>query len=376
MPVGLFRGVELTGLEIRSKRLLLRPWQRDDAPAIAQIMQSRALHTFIPLPDPYTLDDAVDFVTRMGQVERERGTGLDCAVIDDEAGRLVGSASLRLPFALRDADIGYWIAPDARGRRYAAEATDALAGWAYEHEVHRVEVRTDVANLVSARVALRAGFGFEGLRREALCTDGKRHATAVFVRTADDPGDPVAPTFPPLPPGGLTDGVVSLREPVPEDITGFTEQEDDPLTRQVVFTAEPRPRSAMVRLLARARMDWLVGHTAQFSIVDVQTGRFAGSLHLRTTGPPQIAGIGYVVHPDFRGRGYTTRALRLVADWAFAQGGFVRLELGTKEHNIASQRAASAAGFQPDGVAAARLRNADGTFSAEVRYALLHPDYR
>jgi RimJ/RimL family protein N-acetyltransferase len=82
------------------------------------------------------------------------------------------------------------------------------------------------------------------------------------------------------------------------------------------------------------------------------------------------------VHPDFRGRGYTTRALRLVAEWAFAQAGFVRLELGAKLHNVASQRAAAAAGFEPDGVAAARLRNADGTFSDEARYALVHPDYR
>jgi RimJ/RimL family protein N-acetyltransferase len=111
-------------------------------------------------------------------------------------------------------------------------------------------------------------------------------------------------------------------------------------------------------------------------MVDAATGSFAGSLRLRLAGPPNIGGIGYAVHPAFRGRGFTTRALRLLAPWAFERAGFARLELGAKRDNIASQRAAAAAGFEPDGVRRARLRNADGTFSDEVRFALTNPHYR
>ena len=273
------------------------------------------------------------------------------------------------------ADIGYWIAPG--GPRQRATPPRRPTRWpAGPTRTRCIASRcgSTSRNLVSARVALRAGFGYEGLRRDALCTDGRRHDTAIFVRTADDPGDPIAPAFPPLPAGGLTDGVLTLREPVPDDLTAFAEQENDPLTRQVVFTAEPRPTGQRWCGCwpARAWTGWS-GPRRSSRMVDVETGRFAGSLHLRGSGPPNVAGIGYAVHPDFRGRGYTTRALRLVADWAFAQAGFVRLELGAKQHNVASQRAAAAAGFQPDGMAAARLRNADGTFSDEVRFALVHP---
>jgi RimJ/RimL family protein N-acetyltransferase len=110
-------------------------------------------------------------------------------------------------------------------------------------------------------------------------------------------------------------------------------------------------------------------------MVDERTGRVAGSLRLRQAGPPQVGGIGYVVHPDFRGRGYTARALRLLVPWAFEVADFARLELGAKVGNEASLRAAAAAGFEPDGVRRARLRNADGTFSDEVRYALINPKY-
>ena len=108
-------------------------------------------------------------------------------------------------------------------------------------------------------------------------------------------------------------------------------------------------------------------------MVDVATGRVAGHLTMRRNGPPQVGGIGYSVHPDFRGRGYTTRALRLLVPWAFERAGIARLELGAKVGNVASQRAAANAGFEPDGIRRGRLRNADGSFGDEVRYALLNP---
>ena len=50
------------------------------------------------------------------------------------------------------------------------------------------------------------------------------------------------------------------------------------------------------------------------------------------------------MHPAFRGRGYTTRALRLLVGWAFDACDW------------------------PDW-------NSDGTFSDEVRYALINPKY-
>jgi RimJ/RimL family protein N-acetyltransferase len=127
----------------------------------------------------------------------------------------------------------------------------------------------------------------------------------------------------------------------------------------------------MAALLARSELDWLVGRTAPFAMVDRASGRFAGSLHLRRSGPPGVGDIGFVVHPAFRGRGYATRALRLVSAWCFEHGGFARLELGAKADNVASQRTAAAAGFRLEGVAAQRLRNADGSLCDELRFARL-----
>ena len=81
------------------------------------------------------------------------------------------------------------------------------------------------------------------------------------------------------------------------------------------------------------------------------------------------------MHPDFRGRGYTARALRLVDPWAFEQADFARLEVGAKLGNVASQRAALAGGLEADGVRRRRLRNADGSFGDEAMFVRINPRY-
>jgi RimJ/RimL family protein N-acetyltransferase len=51
---------------------------------------------------------------------------------------------------------------------------------------------------------------------------------------------------------------------------------------------------------------------------------------------------------EARGRGSATRALRLLAAWAFAELGAGRVQLLTEPENIASQRVAEKAGFTRD----------------------------
>jgi RimJ/RimL family protein N-acetyltransferase len=199
---------------------------------------------------------------------------------------------------------------------------------------------------------------------------------AVFARLRSDGGEPIAAQFPRLPPGGLGDGTVTLRALLPEDVDEYAEAEQDPLTVSTGFTDTAPDATELARTCDRAGLEWLVGPLARLAVIDDATGAVAGSVQIRLVGPPRVGGIGYVVHPAFRGRGYTTRALRLLVPWAFGAAGFTRLELGAKASNIASQRAAERAGFEPDGVRAARLRNPDGRFSDEVRYALVNPAAR
>jgi Acetyltransferases, including N-acetylases of ribosomal proteins len=69
-----------------------------------------------------------------------------------------------------------------------------------------------------------------------------------------------------------------------------------------------------------------------------------------------------------------SRAVRLVADWAFDVAGVARLSAGTAPDNIASQRTLERAGFRREGYERARLPSLDGGRVDNVAWALLPGD--
>src|SRR3954451_8547415 len=213
-PMGRFRGVELDGLRLEGPRLPLRPWTPADAPRVVEVMAHRAMHRYLALPDPYTGQDAVRYVTELAVRPRAEGSGLESAVVDRSSGLVVGSAAVRLD---GDPEIGYWIAPDAWGNGYAAEATVILADWAFGVGLPRIRLVCDVQNLASARTALAAGFRFEGIGRNGVLGGGvggvpeRRADLARFARLATDPSDRLTYAFPFLDDAGLTDGALRLR---------------------------------------------------------------------------------------------------------------------------------------------------------------------
>jgi RimJ/RimL family protein N-acetyltransferase len=64
-------------------------------------------------------------------------------------------------------EIGYWVAEEARGRGAATAATRLASAWAFEShpDLVRLQLRADVENLASNRVAEKAGFTREGVLR-------------------------------------------------------------------------------------------------------------------------------------------------------------------------------------------------------------------
>lgn len=360
---------DLSTLELTGPRLLLRRWRPEDAARVAEVMTDESTARWLSVPWPYTRRDAEQFVSESGHDGRDEGTGLGCAVEERETGRVVGSAALRLRGG---ADIGYWIAADARGHGYATEAATLLGDLALGTlGLPRVRIDCDTHNLASARTALAAGFRFEGIARAGLpptALRGGPRDRATFARLPDDPRGPIEPTFPRLPAEGITDGELTVRPSDERDTAALVEADADPLTRANGFGGPP-PTPDDLRQLG-APVQWLVGWRAQCSIVDAPTGRYLGGLTVRRNGPPGVGVLGYLVHPAARGRGVTGRALRLIAPWLLAHG-FHRLELGAKIDNIASQRAALAGGFRPDGVMRGRLRAPDGTYHDEARFYLL-----
>jgi RimJ/RimL family protein N-acetyltransferase len=190
--VSQWSGIELDDLVLTGERLTLRPWRGGDASDVEAIMADPAMHEFLPLPNPYTRADADQFVTELGHGGRRDGTGIGNAVVETATGRLVGAAELRLPKPRETfGEIGYWVAVAAQGNGYAAEASRTLATWAFDHGVHRVEIRCAARNVASAKTALAAGFRLEGLMRGRELTPRGPDDGLLFGRLAGDTGEAV-----------------------------------------------------------------------------------------------------------------------------------------------------------------------------------------
>lgn len=87
----------------------------------------------------------------------------------------------------REAELGYIVAPAARGRGVARRAVALATDWCLGHlELERVELRIDVGNASSLRVAERLGFVREGVLRSVHFKQGRRVDLAVYSRL---PGD-------------------------------------------------------------------------------------------------------------------------------------------------------------------------------------------
>ncbi|MEU4652612.1 GNAT family N-acetyltransferase [Streptomyces sp. NPDC023723] len=112
-------------------------------------------------------------------------------------------------------------------------------------------------------------------------------------------------------------------------------------------------------LRGRARQE-ADGGSVSFRVTDEETGATLGHVGVNEINRPmRVARVGYWVLPEARGRGVATRALLLAAEYAYAELGLHRLELGHGVGHGASCRVAERCGFRAEGV----LR--DAMFEAE-----------
>jgi RimJ/RimL family protein N-acetyltransferase len=166
--------------------ITLRPWERRDVPAITAACQDPEIPRWTVVPRHYTERHARDFVSSTAG-DLKAGRELALAVVDTED-RVLGAIGMsNFNWADMKAEIGYWMAPEARRHGYGARATRMLAAWAVTTlGLERLELLANPENEGSQRLAERAGFTREGVLRRYRRRHGVREDLVMYSLLAED----------------------------------------------------------------------------------------------------------------------------------------------------------------------------------------------
>jgi RimJ/RimL family protein N-acetyltransferase len=157
--------------------IVLRPFTEEDVPAVTEACQDPEVVHWIPVPIPYTEEDARAFIASVPDTR---------AIVDAESGELLGSIGWRI-VDQGNIQIGYWVKREARGRGVATTALRLLSRWALEElGSERVQLLAEPGNHASRRVAEKAGFTAEGTLRRYLDVRGERRDGIMFALVAGE----------------------------------------------------------------------------------------------------------------------------------------------------------------------------------------------
>ncbi|MGH4028049.1 GNAT family N-acetyltransferase [Actinomycetota bacterium Odt1-20B] len=160
--------------------LTLRPWRPDDVGALVAAHRDPELRRWL-VTGLEGEGDALRWIEEQ-EAGRVSGACFGFAVVEQAVGggregegagggRPVGHVAVRVePDRSRDgaaSEVGYWVAPEARGRGIAARALDAASRWAFDSGLptpsDRLELLHSAANHASCRVAQKCGYTLDSV---------------------------------------------------------------------------------------------------------------------------------------------------------------------------------------------------------------------
>jgi RimJ/RimL family protein N-acetyltransferase len=170
--------------ELRTPRLLLRPWAPGDEEALVRHANNWKVARNLRdvFPHPYTQEDARRWIERNAAIE---GPTLDFALVLD--GEAVGSVGLipRSDILRCSIEVGYWLAEPFWGRGLVPEAVAAVVGYAFATfpDVTVVVAHHLASNPASGRVLEKCGFRLDGRLRQAAIKNGVVQDLLLYSRT-------------------------------------------------------------------------------------------------------------------------------------------------------------------------------------------------
>ena len=183
------RRIVLPGEPLVEGPTALRAWRDSDLHPLVVACQDPEISRWTRVPYPYGAADARAYLLQRHD-SLHAGTAAPFAIVSSaDRDQLLGSISL-MRFSWKDsrAEVGYWLARDARGAGHVTRAVRLIVDWGIRHlGLERIDLMAAVGNPASQRVAERCGFAREAVLRSYLQAKDGRQDMVAFGLLASDP---------------------------------------------------------------------------------------------------------------------------------------------------------------------------------------------
>ena len=184
------RRIVLPGDPLIDGDTALRAWRDSDLEPLVAACQDPEISRWTRVPFPYGSADARAYL-----LQRHDGLHAGIAapfavVAADDRDHLLGSISLmRFSWRHARAEVGYWLARDARGQGHVTRAVRLITAWGFRSlGLQRIDLLAATGNPASQRVAERCGFTREAVLRSYLQGKEGRQDMVAYCLLASDRG--------------------------------------------------------------------------------------------------------------------------------------------------------------------------------------------
>ena len=176
----------------RMSSLRLEPLAERHLGFMPSLLADTEVLRFTRIPEPVPEGFAERWVARY-EASRAEGTRDGFAAVDGEGRPLALGLVPTIDAEAAEAELGYIVWPEARGRGVATETLRLLTEWAFrERGIERACLYISVENAASKRVAERCGYVREGVLRSLYVKPGVREDVELWSRLRTD--EPVNPS--------------------------------------------------------------------------------------------------------------------------------------------------------------------------------------
>ena len=183
------RRIVLPGEPLIDGETALRAWRDSDLQSLVVACQDPEISRWTRVPYPYGASDARAYLLQRHDT-LHAGTAAPFAIVSAvDRDRLLGSISLmRFSWQHARAEVGYWLAKDARGHGHVTRAVRLITEWGFRHlGLERIDLLAATGNPASQRVAERCGFTREAVLRSYLPGKEGRQDMVAFGLLVSDP---------------------------------------------------------------------------------------------------------------------------------------------------------------------------------------------